>query len=166
MSADLLEDVEDVLGTSVGLAMSASGHAVLSLQDANENLIDFQLTPDDVGLRDAERIEGALRTWREQVARIRPVIEEPVVPPPTTEESEQYGVWFHGDAAHKSGWVYDDEGDTHQTVLFKTREAAEASLRWTPGTLYEVRPYRPDFSLTLRPSTSAPPQRPESPGGG
>ena len=71
MSSDLLEDVEDANGTSVMLTMNASGHATLTLmEDDNAHHpqeVDFALPPTEEGIRLAEKIEQALRFWREHI---------------------------------------------------------------------------------------------------
>ena len=76
MSSELIEDIEDSNGTSIYLTMSASGHAriiLLSEHQIHQDMIgdtlavDFRLPPNEEGLRAAEKIENALRAWREQI---------------------------------------------------------------------------------------------------
>lgn len=75
MSAELIEDVKDDRGVSVGLAMSAKGFATLTLYGPEDHepdieMVSLRLPPNADGLRNAEAIEGALRAWREAVARL------------------------------------------------------------------------------------------------
>jgi len=67
MSSDLLEDVDDKNGACVMLSMKASGYAHLTIIDNEDESIDFELEPNEIGLALAEKIENALRAWREQV---------------------------------------------------------------------------------------------------
>lgn len=71
MSSELLEDVEDEYGMACLLSMQASGHAQLTLMDADDETAMFHFTPDADGLKKAETIEKALAAWRAQVARTR-----------------------------------------------------------------------------------------------
>jgi len=77
MSSELLEDIEDKLGNSVFVTLVMSGHANLTLMSGHDrschecgvgpDVIDFELTPDKDGFEIAEKIESALRAWREKV---------------------------------------------------------------------------------------------------
>lgn len=76
MGSELLEDVTDHKGNSINLEMKVSGHAILSIfgddtLEDEDGITEFHLRPNEDGIRLAERIEGGLRAWREQVAHLR-----------------------------------------------------------------------------------------------
>ena len=73
MSADLLEDVEDQNGTSITLSMDVNGYATLSLYPYENGSPDFQFYPDNDGLLLAEKIENALRNWREHIIKTKEI---------------------------------------------------------------------------------------------
>jgi hypothetical protein len=63
MSCDLLEDCEDKTGSILNLAMFSSGFARLYVISENNNIHDFELTPDKQGFENAEKIISALQEW-------------------------------------------------------------------------------------------------------
>ena len=65
MSCELIEDLEDENGTSLGLTMKANGHAFLMIGD--DGVTYFSLPPDQRGFQAAETIERDLKAWREHV---------------------------------------------------------------------------------------------------
>jgi hypothetical protein len=68
MSSELIEDIEDDRGTAVFLSMQKSGHAQLTLLEADEDkAVAFELTPDLQGCARAEAIARALKAWREKI---------------------------------------------------------------------------------------------------
>ena len=74
MSSDFLEDVE-CDGSSVLLTMRASGFAQLTVlepdtEDKEGRIASFPLTPNQLGLDNAEKIVTALKDWSNHIVKV------------------------------------------------------------------------------------------------
>jgi hypothetical protein len=79
MSSDLLEDIKDEDGTSVLLEMDVCNFAFLSIIEVHKyeteaKSAQFNLTPDNNGLDNAEKIAKALLAWRDHVITINSLV--------------------------------------------------------------------------------------------